>query len=66
MITIKANNVHLQLSGVAQPVAEICWFVSKMCRLVNNGAEWGRMRNETNFQRGVFIVSTSTRLYLLI
>lgn len=49
------EDVYLQLSGLAQPVAEISWFVSKIRRLANMGAKLCRMENETNLQRSVLL-----------
>lgn len=51
----QSNKVHLQLSGLAQPAAEISWFVSRICRLANMGAKWCRMQNETNLQRSALL-----------
>lgn len=40
----QTSKVYLQLSGLAQPAAEISWFVSRICRRANVGAKLCRMR----------------------
>lgn len=49
------NKVYLQLSGVAHPFAEISWFVSMICRLVNIGAKSCRLQIEINFQKSFHV-----------